>query len=472
MRSWRAGLVCAGILAAASSTALAQANLNLTNGSTNFQTLGFIDTNGPAVESHAQGISPDGNTVVGYSFDSNGLEAFSWNKSNPTTLTPLGSLGPPPYGSAGNAVSNPILGGPNLAVGTTTTVTSGATEAMHVRTDGTGMAAFPGLNPTLTQNNTANGISADGTHVVGATFKANTPGSITAATLWQMNPSTGAVTTTTELANFTTFTGTGYNAGAQGITNDGSVAVGFGADTVNGSNVTKAAYWKIDATGTPGTAQPLPELSTTGPFESQARGVSLAGTNPDLTPGGTFLAVGYSRATNQNGGSSSQAVVWTVNSGTATVQGLGFLGQPPSGPFLSIADAISAQKGSENPRIVGQSSSADPDSGSIFREAFLYIMGDSDGMLSLKRLLNNNSTNQNYPNKPQYNLGIPTTFKLIEATAISADGNTIAGYGLDTITGNEEAWVVTLAVPEPGTLSMAAAATVSLLGRRRRRRSR
>jgi hypothetical protein len=93
-------------------------------------------------------------------------------------------------------------------------------------------------------------------------------------------------------------------------------------------------------------------------------------------------------------------------------------------------------------------------------------------MLSLKRLLNNNSTNQNYPNKPQYNLGIPSTFKLIEATAISADGNTIAGYGLDTISGNEEAWVVTLAVPEPSTLSLAAAATVGLLGRRRRRRSR
>jgi len=492
MRNWRAGLVCVSVITAATaattSTVLAQAGINTQNGSTTFQTLGFLSTSGPFVESRSLGVSPDGNTVVGFSYNTNGLEAFSWNKAT-QTMTPLGSLGPPLYGSAATAVSDPIgAGNPGWAVGTTTTSTSGATEAMRVRVDGQGgMAALPGLNPVATQNNAAYGISADGRFIVGTTIK-DTSVDQSAATMWRMDPATGAITSTTELPNFALSTsGSAYTSIAQGVTNDGFIAVGVGLNEIGASQHVQAAYWKIDSTGSTSIAQALPYLDPSisqSQLASEARGVQKSGTNFDVNPGGTFLAVGSSKAKNPNNGISTQAVVWKVDSSGATPTGLGFLGKPPSGPYFSQADAVSEQDGVQT--IVGASSSADDTSGTITQDAFIYFFQEGlafdpqhpnlrNKMLSLKKLLNNNMdpndpTHNYYPDMPSYNMQIPDSFKLLEATAVSADGNTIVGYGYDTISQHNEAFMVTLATPEPGSTLLVGVGTCALLNRRRRAR--
>ena len=74
---------------------------------------------------------------------------------------------------------------------------------------------------------------------------------------------------------------------------------------------------------------------------------------------------------------------------------------------------------------------------------------------------------KNTLNSPQYNLGIPTGWKLVEATAVSADGNTIVGWGTNEA-GDTEAWVVVLATPEPGSIRIICVCAASMLRRPRR----
>jgi len=85
-----------------------------------------------------------------------------------------------------------------------------------------------------------------------------------------------------------------------------------------------------------------------------------------------------------------------------------------------------------------------------------YIWDEAHGMRILQDVL-----------EDDYGLDL-TGWSLKEAKAISADGRTIVGYGVNPL-GRDEGWVVVL--PEPATLSLLAAGLSALLMRRRRARA-
>jgi len=453
----------------------------LQNGSTSFRTLGFFNTTGSGrFETEALGISPDGQNVVGYSYDSLGQRtAFSWNIADlnnlSAPLTSLGSLGGTNGLGRTDSVANGVAND-GFAAGSSITPQSspGNTEAFRVHTNGqTPGTALPSYSSfTGGKSSTAFGISAMGTGpgatgpfqyetVVGQARISDTVNS-RVATTWRVDRTNGdAVSGPFNLQNFSTGPSdqgsTAITTAARAVTPDGSIAVGFGVDTFNGSNVARQAYWKIDpATGQPtGPAVALPFVNTGISQDGEARAVGADGSAAT-----GFVAVGRSRQNAPNNGQASEATVWSVDAaGNTTFQELGWIGpQGIGGPFSSIADGVSAQ--TVNRTVVGTSSSSDPLSSSAFREAFIMWLGDSTrpAMVSLKRLLNDT----------EYHLQIPDTFKLLEATAVSADGNVIVGYGTNQ-QNQTEAWVVVLATPEPGSFGLLAGAGAMALRRRRRR---
>jgi probable HAF family extracellular repeat protein len=157
-----------------------------------------------------------------------------------------------------------------------------------------------------------------------------------------------------------------------------------------------------------------------GSFNSQAFGVSANGS----------VVVGRG-----NSASGTEAFRWTSGGGMV---GLGDL---PGGSFSSLAFDVSA----DGSVVVGGSVSA---SGN---EAFIW--DQENGMQSLQDLLVND-----------FGLDL-TGWTLREARGISADGLTIAGWGINP-DGFTEAFVAT--IPEPGTVSLLVLGGIALLRRKRR----
>jgi probable HAF family extracellular repeat protein len=123
------------------------------------------------------------------------------------------------------------------------------------------------------------------------------------------------------------------------------------------------------------------------------------------------------------------------------------LGDLPDGTFSSIAYAVNA----DGSVVVGQATTA------LGQEAFLWTQ--AGGMVNLRDFL----------------IAAGATgldgWRLSHASALSSDGLTIAGRGQNP-DGFTEAWVVTIAVPEPSTWMLAAGGLAGLLaaafGARRR----
>lgn len=184
---------------------------------------------------------------------------------------------------------------------------------------------------------------------------------------------------------------------ASGVSGDGSVVVGF-SNNYAFDGIPKAFRW-TQGTGMVGL----------GDF-SDASGVSADGS----------VVVGSSASANGR-----EAFRWTEGTG---MLGLGYISG--GGMFGSSASGVSA----DGSVVVGIS-----DSANALQEAFIW--NSTLGMRSLQEVLTND-----------YGLNL-TGWTLSNATAISADGLSIVGFGLNP-SGNQEAWIARLDPqpdPEPGT---------------------
>jgi uncharacterized membrane protein len=430
------------------------------NGSTTFMSLGFLT--GPTPQSKALGISADGTTVVGFSNSATDFQAFSLQITYPGTIgapasfgpmTPLGSLSQSPtISQASGASNNGLVSGYSSSANT-----PGNIEGFVVQSNGQNIQALPPVTPGIFSSQ-ASGINSAGTRIVGQA-QSNIDGT-TDAVFWNVSGTTPS--TPTILPNYPAAGPSGYAVSANGVSGDGSVVVGFG---LNGSFQNQATYWTVNGS-TPSQPQPLPYLNFVS--SSQATAVSPNGTDP-TQPGNSFIAVGNSSAkVGPNQTIAGEAVAWTVDSsGPSAPLPLGFLIDPtlnPNGPFQSNANGISDSKGYLT-TVVGSSIGFDPTNPTPTPEqqAFSLVLADNNPnnppvMQSLKARLNNG----------EYNLQIPDGWKLVEAMAVSADGNTIVGYGINPL-GQTEAWVVVLATPEPGSLSLIGLCAAAMLKRPRRR---
>lgn len=205
------------------------------------------------------------------------------------------------------------------------------------------------------------------------------------------------------------------SSAASDVSADGSVIVG-GRDT---GAAQQGFRWTAD-----GDVILLGDLPG-GSFGSTATGVSADGS----------VVVGWSYAGPAIG--TAEAFRWTSDGGMV---GLGDL---PGGVRASYAHDISA----DGSIIVGYGESANG------QEAFVWDA--ANGMRSVSDLLTG--------------LGVDLTgWTLTSANAISADGTTIVGNGINP-SGRSEAWLARIPVPEPTTSMMLTAAIILAAFRRPRR---
>jgi probable HAF family extracellular repeat protein len=244
------------------------------------------------------------------------------------------------------------------------------------------------------------GVSADGSVVVGRSRSANG----TEAFRWTQG---------TGMVGLGDLSGSLFGSSASGVSADGSVVVG----EANSANGGQAFRW-TQVTGMVGLGD-LPG----GSFASGANGVSADGS----------VVVGSSRIFGTSGNAFGiEAFRWTQATGMV---GLGDL---PGGSFFSIATGVSGN-GSV---VVGIGNAGNSSSGRAF------IWNISQGMRNLQEVLTND-----------YGLNL-TGWTLSEATAISADGLSIVGIGTNP-DGDTEAWIARLdgqtnppnpSVPEPNSI--------------------
>lgn len=203
----------------------------------------------------------------------------------------------------------------------------------------------------------------------------------------------------------------GILSDASAVSADGTVVVGYSHTRV-GNRVGIEAFRWTEATGMVGLGG-LPG----GRLSDRANAVSADGA----------LVVGYAAAATD-----SHAFRWSQSTGMID------LGTLPVDPFRSrYSTALGV---SDNSVIVGQSAS-----GSSW-EAFIW--DETHGMRSLRDVLTQ-----------QYGIDLDGWF-LAAATAITSDGQIIAGYGANP-EGRGEAWIVQL--PEPGALALFALGCIGLI---------
>jgi probable HAF family extracellular repeat protein len=251
-------------------------------------------------------------------------------------------------------------------------------------------------------NSGATGVSANGAVVVGSSMSTGAVESMSEAFRW---------TSADGMIGLGDLPGGRTGSHATGVSSDGSVVVGwsFSADGIVAFRWTSDSgmVWLGDLPG--------------ADFESHPAGVSSDGS----------VIVGWGRSHPQ----APEAFRWTSETGMI---GLGYLA---GGESWSIANDVSA----DGAVIVGSSSSV------IGNEAFLWDA--TNGMRSLSELLTD--------------LGVDLSgWTLSTANAISADGKTIVGSGINP-SGQQEAWAANIsAVPEPGNLVLLVSALSTFAKRR------
>lgn len=342
-------------------------------------------------------------------------------------FTGLGGIG-----NSGSFLSNAldISGDGNVVVGY---VNTGGNYRGAIRwTQQGGMELLRGITP-FTSDMYAAGTTQDGSIVVGAgnngapgttgfvwlDYQGGTVIDIGGRGAWKTSGDGGVIIGTWpngaakyengQVTYLGDLSGGGTTTYANGVSGSGTVIAGRGES----HNGWEAFRWEA------GQLVGLGDLAG-GSFVSSAESIS--------TDGSTI--VGYSNST-----SGGEAFKWTIGDG---MEGLGDL---PGGSFNSGASDVSAN-GSV---IVGNS-----DAGFAVRSAFIWDA--LHGMRDLKALLEN-----------EHGLDL-SGWSLREANAVSGDGLTIVGNGINP-SGVDEGWVAHL--PEPSTAAFLASAL--LLGRRRRR---
>ena len=239
-------------------------------------------------------------------------------------------------------------------------------------TQATGMVGLGNLSGW--NSSSASGVSADGSVVVGTASPTGPDGEV-----FRWTQATGMV----GLGNLFG----GYLSRSPGVSADGSVVVGYSTSNYEASRWTQA-------TGTVGLGNL--EWASFG----EALGVSADGS----------VVVGYS-----SNDLSFEAFRWTQQTGMVG------LGHFPSVDFrfFSLASGVSG----DGSVVVGYSESANGD------EAFIW--NSTQGMRSLQQVLTND-----------YGLDLTGWF-LDRANAISADGLTVVGFGTNP-DGLTEAWIASL----------------------------
>jgi len=340
-----------------------------------FRGLGFFD---PGVSNHysrALDVSADGTTVVG---ESNG-QAFRWTTSAPTILEPLGLLevGSKSEAHAVSADGTVVVGSGGL---------TGFTRAFRW-TAVTGMLPL-GVVVGGAESNSAEGISSDGSVVVGGSTEG--PGGFR----W------------TQGGGMVAFQSLPYlNKGnhATAVSGDGQVAVGRGGCCEGGGVV--SVRWPGGAT----TPESLGDLPGTAPESPWGAAAGVSGDGLVVVGGGG----GPMRAYRWSGGMMVELAPSTFPPGDGS-------GLDASGIGDVIVGAASDPPGETVSAPVG------PVAGG---RAFVWTQ--ADGMRSVEDVLTG------------LGLGsLLTNWRLEAATGISDDGNILVGYGLHN--GVREGWVAAL----------------------------
>jgi probable HAF family extracellular repeat protein len=349
--------------------------------------------------------------------------------SGAVTLTPLGDLPGGQFDSRATAVS----ADGSIVFGTTNTASGTQTFRWNVGTGMVSLGTLPGTTFSEPRS-----VSGDGSVLVGYSGNA-LPTAQFQAYRW---------TAGTGMVGLGVLPGDTFSSAA-GVSGDGSVVVGVSRSDPSSP---KAFRW-ISGSG-------MLALGTLpGDTTSEARGISadgsvIVGTSGDeafrhtagpgmvglgTLPGDTTSrALGISADGSTIVGDStsglSEAFHWAAGTGMV---GLGTL------PFTN--DSIATGVSGNGSVIVG----------TVFDEGdFAFIWTANSGMQYLDSVLAANGVNP----------AADGWIHLI-VTGISADGNTVIGYG--NRSGGFEAFIVTL--PEPGGLSVTALGALALLRRRRRR---
>jgi probable HAF family extracellular repeat protein len=342
------------------------------------------------------------------------------HKGVEATFTPLGDL---PGGSFESYASGVSADG-SVVVGESRSA-SGFEAFRWTRADGMiGLGDLPGG----IYESEANDISADGSVIVG--FSSSASGE--EAFRWTSN---GGMVRLGDLP------GGLFQSDAHGVSADGAIVVGIG----NSASGLEAFRWTAG-----GGMVGLGDLPG-GIFQSTGEGISANGSvivgvgNLDLEsflgveayrwttgggmvglgdlPGGTFASAAYRVSADGSvvvgegrSASGSEGFRWTASGGMV---GLGDL---PGGPFESIAWDVSA----DGSVVVGV---GNLDLESFLGEAFRWT--SDDGMQNLRELLIASGATE------------LTGWTLTHAQAVSADGHTIVGWGINPL-GQSEAWLARL----------------------------
>lgn len=342
-----------------------------------FEPLG--DLPGGPIRSLANAVSADGRAVVGFSNSTNGEEAFRWTRD--TGMNPLGALGGPEFLSIARGVSGDgsIVVGESIAPDADP---NGVVAAFRWTISGGGPGGvLVGLDDLAGGENfaTAAACSSDGTVIVG--HSSSTASGAGGADAFRK---VGA----SAMASIGDLPGGAYYSIATGLSPDGQYVVGYSSSSASGASNTEAFLWS-QADG----MLPLGDLPG-GSLASNAFGVSADGT----------VVVGIGEGT---GG--AFAFRWTQGGGMVS------LGDLPGGLNASRASSVSA----DGSIVVGQSFTA------VGFEAFVWT--EADGLRNLRQAL-----------VTDYGLDL-TGWILSVATAITPDGLTVVGYGINPA-GQVEAW--------------------------------
>ena len=328
---------------------------------------GLGDLPGAGFLSSAYGVSPDGSTVVGYSYaqmtynpDTFGRPAFRWAENQEPKMQGLGGL---PVGAEYSTYSYAYGASNNgIVVGKSNSTLAGQFQAFRW-TAASGMVGLGDLQGGAFYS-AAYGVSKDGMVVVGESASANG----TEAFRLENNIMVG----------LGDLSGQTFKSTAYGISANGSVVVGA-ANSAKASLFSSEAFRWTAASGMVG----LGDLPGAG-FNSQAYSVS--------SDGNVVVGEGLS-------GMGNEAFRWE----NGEMIGLGKLTQFAYSKALGVS--------ADGNRIIG-SGYYDYNS-----EAFIWDKGK--GMRSLQDVL-----------QTVYGLNL-TGWTLTSATGISEDGSVIVGYGID-----------------------------------------
>lgn len=347
-------------------------------GQAQFVPLGTLD--GVDGESYAWGISGDGQTVVGQSRSAtSGLQFEGFKRVGSGPLENLGYLNSQNRQSVAYSVNNTGT----VIVGTSRYNALGVLQqAWRQSSPGAALSPIPFPNPGASALADAQGVSADGTVVVGW---ASTTAGLAQAT--RFDSSTGQVR----------FLGTlngDPRSFAYGVSDDGAVVVGQSAGTTR----TTAFTW---VAGRSPQLQALPAITGPNGF-GEAWGVSplgnvVVGDSVDATGG--LVAVAWDRLTAQ----------------------ITVLGDLPGGDTQASAYAASG----DGSVIVGSGST---ETSGFEGEAFIWDA--AQGIRALKDVLAAQGVDL-------------TGWRLFSAQDISFDGQKIVGYGRNP-QGRIEGWLVVL----------------------------